>query len=115
MAGGSSTVDPMSTAACPTGLAALDNALGIGGLPRGRIVEIFGPPNCGKTALALQTISHLQQSGGAAAWIDAEHAFDPRFASQLGVDLAGLPGAEPASAGEALGGGRQFAGHGGVG
>jgi recombination protein RecA len=104
----------MSTAACPTGLRALDNALGIGGFPRGRIVEIFGPPNCGKTALALQTIAHLQRSGGAAAWIDAEHAFDPRFAAHLGVDLAGLPVAEPASAEEALEIARQFAASGAV-
>ena len=115
MAGGApSTGDPMSTAACPTGFAALDTALGIGGLPRGHIVEIFGPPNSGKTALALQTIAHLQQSGGAAAWIDAEHAFDPRFASQLGVDLAGLPVAEPGSAEEALEIARQFAASGAV-
>jgi len=104
----------MGTPACPTGFAALDNALGIGGLPRGRIVEIFGPPNCGKTALALQTIAHLQQSGGAAAWIDAEHAFDPRFATQLGVDLAGLPVAEPGSAEEALEIARRFAASGAV-
>ena len=115
MSGGApSTGDPMSTAACPTGFAALDNALGIGGLPRGHIVEIFGPPNSGKTALALQTIAHLQQSGGGAAWIDAEHAFDPRFASQLGVDLARLPVAEPGSAEEALEIARQFAASGAV-
>jgi len=76
--------------------------LGIGGFPRGRIVEIFGPANCGKTALALQSIAHLQQSGGGAAWIDVDHTFDPGFAAQLGVHLAGLPVAEPATAEEAL-------------
>lgn len=86
----------------PTGFAALDQALGIGGFPRGRITEIFGPANCGKTALALQAIAHGQGMGSGAAWIDAEHAFDPGFASRLGVDLARLPVAEPASAEEAM-------------
>jgi len=88
--------------ALPTGFAVLDRALGIGGLPRGRITEIFGPANSGKTALALQAIAHGQGLGSAAAWIDAEHSFDPRFASKLGVDLARLPVAEPGSAEEAL-------------
>jgi recombination protein RecA len=86
----------------PTGFAVLDRALGIGGLPRGRITEVFGPANSGKTALALQAIAHGQRLGSAAAWIDAEHSFDPGFASKLGVDLARLPVAEPASAEEAL-------------
>lgn len=88
--------------ALPTGFAVLDRALGIGGLPRGRISEIFGPANCGKTALALQAIAHGQSLGNAAAWIDAEHAFHPTFASKLGVNLAHMPVAEPASAEEAL-------------
>jgi recombination protein RecA len=92
----------LSTQALPTGFGVLDRALGVGGLPRGRITEIFGPANCGKTALALQAIAYGQQTGSAAAWIDAEHAFDPGFAGRLGVDLARLPVAEPASAEEAL-------------
>ena len=96
---GSST---RNTQALPTGFAVLDRALGIGGLPRGRITEIFGPANCGKTALALQAIAFGQEMGAAAAWIDAEHAFDPGFATRLGVDLARLPVAEPAAAEEAL-------------
>lgn len=90
------------TKALPTGFAVLDRALGVGGLPRGRITEIFGPANCGKTALALQAIAHGQRLGAAAAWIDAEHAFDPGFATRLGVDLVRMPVAEPTSAEEAL-------------
>jgi recombination protein RecA len=86
----------------PTGFAALDRALGIGGLPRGYLTEIFGPPNCGKTALALQLVARGQAAGSAAAWIDAEHAFDPGFAAKLGVDLERLPVAEPNSAEDAL-------------
>ena len=88
--------------ALPTGFAVLDRALGIGGLPRGHITELFGPANCGKTALALQMIAHGQSTGRAAAWIDAERALDPEFAALLGVDLARLPVAEPASAEDAL-------------
>jgi len=80
-----------------TGFASLDKALGIGGLPRGKIVEIFGPASCGKTALALQIAASLQRGGGAAAWIDADHCFDPGFASELGVDLSRLPVAAPDS------------------
>jgi recombination protein RecA len=81
----------------PTGFRSLDKALGIGGLPCGRIVEIFGPPNCGKTALALQIVAHLQSTGGAAAWIDAEHAYSATFAGDLGVDVGRLPVAAPDS------------------
>ena len=88
--------------ALPTGFAALDRALGVGGLPRGRITEIFGPDNCGKTALALHVVAHGQAAGSAAAWIDADHAFDPTFAETFGVDVARLPVAEPASAEDAL-------------
>jgi recombination protein RecA len=92
----------------------LDAALGIGGLPRGRIVEIFGPASCGKTALALQIIAHGQRQGAAAAWIDAERAFDPAFASQLEVDVARLPIARPATAEQALEMARRFASSGAV-
>lgn len=94
--------------ALPTGFTNLDRALGIGGLPRGRISEIFGPAACGKTALALQCVASLQRCGGAAAWIDAEHTFDADFAVQLGVDLAALPVAEPESAEEAMEIARRF-------
>jgi len=90
------------SSALPTGFATLDQALGIGGLPRGRITELFGPPNSGKTALALQAVAHAQGEQFAAAWIDAEHSFDPAFASGLGVDVGRLAVLEPASAEEAL-------------
>ncbi len=74
-------------AAIPTGSLALDAALGIGGVPRGRVVEIFGPESSGKTTLALQIIAEAQAMGGIAAFIDAEHALDPGYASRLGVDI----------------------------
>jgi recombination protein RecA len=74
-------------AAIPTGSLALDAALGIGGVPRGRVVEIFGPESSGKTTLALQIIAEAQAMGGVAAFIDAEHALDPSYASRLGVDI----------------------------
>jgi len=93
--------DRAGAAALPTGFAQLDRALGGGGLPRGRIIEIFGPPSCGKTALALQIVVHVQRAGGAAAWIDAEHAFSPAFAAQLGTDVSRLPVATPDSAEQA--------------
>src|SRR5579875_3423145 len=68
----------------PTGSIALDVALGIGGLPRGRIVEIFGPESSGKTSLALHAVANAQRAGGIAAFIDAEHALDPEYARKLG-------------------------------
>ncbi len=74
-------------AAIPTGSLALDAALGIGGVPRGRIVEIYGPESSGKTTLALQIVAEAQACGGVAAFIDAEHALDPAYASRLGVDI----------------------------
>lgn len=95
-------MDKRWTQPLPTGFSLLDATLGTGGLPRGHIVEIFGPPACGKTALALQCVAHLQHMGAVAAWIDAEHAFEPRFATQLGINLAELPVAEPESAEEAM-------------
>src|SRR5262249_21550538 len=70
----------------PTGSIALDVALGIGGLPRGRIVEIYGPESSGKTSLALHAVANAQKAGGIAAFIDAEHALDPDYAQRLGVD-----------------------------
>ncbi|HEO64221.1 MAG TPA: DNA recombination/repair protein RecA, partial [Candidatus Omnitrophica bacterium] len=76
--------------AIPTGALTLDYALGIGGVPRGRIVEIYGPESGGKTTLALNIISEAQSSGGIAAFIDAEHALDPTYASKIGVNLDDL-------------------------
>ena len=75
----------MRVPAIPTGSLALDAALGIGGVPRGRIVEIYGPESSGKTTLALQIVAEAQRAGGVAAFIDAEHALDPAYASRLGV------------------------------
>jgi len=83
-----------------TGFAALDSATG--GIPRRRITEIFGASASGKTTFALHTVAHLQRNGGTAAWIDAEHAFDPAYASRLGVVVEELPLAQPQSAEQAL-------------
>ena len=85
-----------------SGFAALDAALGTGGFPRGRIVELFGASSTGKTTLALQAIAHAQSDGMTAAWIDAEHAFDPAYAAVLGVAIDRLPVAKPESAEQAL-------------
>jgi recombination protein RecA len=76
--------------AIPTGSLGLDIALGIGGLPKGRIVEIFGPESSGKTTLALHVVAEAQKRGGACAFIDAEHALDPTYAAKLGVNLEDL-------------------------
>ncbi len=73
-----------------TGSLGLDIALGIGGLPRGRVVEIYGPESSGKTTLTLQVIAEAQKAGGTAAFIDAEHALDPQYAQKLGVDISEL-------------------------
>jgi recombination protein RecA len=83
-----------------TGFASLDAAAG--GLPRGRMVEISGASGSGKTTVALHTVARLQQDGGAAAWIDAEHAFDPRYAARLGVVVERMPVAQPETAEQAL-------------
>ena len=79
----------------PTGSISLDHALGVGGLPRGRVVEVFGPESSGKTTIALQAIARAQAAGGAAAFIDAEHALDPTYARKLGVDLDNLLVSQP--------------------
>src|SRR6201988_733279 len=71
----------------PTGSLALDAALGIGGVPRGRVIEIYGPESSGKTTLALTIVLNAQRAGGAAAYIDAEHALDPTWMKRIGVDL----------------------------
>ena len=86
----------------PTGCLALDIALGIGGLPRGRIVEIYGPESSGKTTVALHAIAEIQQMGGIAAFIDAEHALDPVYAKKLGVDLDNLYVSQPDTGEQAL-------------
>ena len=82
-------------AAIPTGALALDVALGIGGLPRGRVVEVFGPESSGKTTVALHAIAEAQKLGGIAAFIDAEHALDPAYAAALGVDVEALLVSQP--------------------
>lgn len=86
----------------PTGSIALDAALGIGGLPRGRIVEIYGPESSGKTTLTLHAIANVQQQGGIAAFIDAEHALDPEYAKKLGVDIDALLVSQPDTGEQAL-------------
>ena len=82
-------------ATIPTGSIALDAALGVGGVPRGRVVEIYGPESSGKTTLALHLIANAQRAGGLAAFIDAEHALDPEYAGKLGVDLDELLVSQP--------------------
>lgn len=86
----------------PTGSLALDLALGIGGLPKGRIVEIYGPESSGKTTLALHVVANAQKAGGVAAFIDAEHALDPEYARRLGVDTDSLIVSQPDNGEQAL-------------
>ncbi len=88
--------------AVPTGSLGLDLALGIGGLPRGRVVEIYGPESSGKTTLTLQVIAEAQKLGGTAAFIDAEHALDPAYAKKLGVNIDDLLVSQPDSGEQAL-------------
>ena len=85
-----------------TGALSLDIALGIGGLPRGRIVEIYGPESSGKSTLATHVVANAQKNGGIAAYIDAEHAFDPSYATKIGVNLDDLLVSQPSSGEEAL-------------
>ena len=86
----------------PTGILPVDVALGIGGFPRGRIVEVFGPEGSGKTTLALHAIAEAQKAGGVAAFIDAEHALDPRLAATLGVQVEKLYLSQPDSGEQGL-------------
>ena len=88
--------------AIPTGALSLDIALGIGGVPRGRIIEVFGPESSGKTTLALHIIAEAQKMGGEAAFIDAEHALDPVYARKLGVDIDNLIVSQPDTGEQAL-------------
>ena len=92
----------MEVEAIPTGALSLDIALGIGGVPRGRIIEVFGPESSGKTTLALHVIAEAQKMGGEAAFIDAEHALDPVYARKLGVDIDNLIVSQPDTGEQAL-------------
>ena len=97
---GDRVVEPVE--AIPTGSLMLDIALGIGGLPKGRVVEIYGPESSGKTTLTLQTIAECQKAGGTCAFIDAEHALDPVYAQKLGVNLDELYLSQPDTGEQAL-------------
>ncbi len=94
--------EPLKVAAISTGSLALDMALGVGGVPRGRVIEVYGPEASGKTTLALQIISNAQKAGGLAAFVDAEHALDLDYAKRLGVDTESLLIHQPDSAEQAL-------------
>ena len=98
--GGKDAVAPIP--AISTGSISLDWALGVGGLPRGRVIEIFGPESSGKTTLALQTIAQAQKLGGVAAFVDAEHALDAQYSQKLGVDLDNLLVSQPDNGEQAL-------------
>jgi recombination protein RecA len=98
--GGTGVLEPIS--AIPTGALELDHALGIGGVPRGRVIEIFGPESSGKTTLALHIIAEAQRLGGAAAFVDAEHALDPRYAEAVGVSIDDLLISQPDTGEQAL-------------
>jgi len=97
---GSRNVLPVTV--IPSGSISLDAALGVGGFPRGRVIEVFGPESSGKTTLALQVIAQAQKVGGAAAFIDAEHALDPGYARKLGVDVDNLIVSQPDCGEQAL-------------
>src|SRR5579872_550685 len=88
--------------AVPTGSLGLDLALGVGGLPRGRVVEIYGPESSGKTTLTLQVVAQVQRRGGTAAFVDAEHALDPAYAGKLGVNVEDLLVSQPDTGEQAL-------------
>ncbi len=94
--------EPQRVASISTGALALDLALGVGGVPRGRIIEIFGPESSGKTTLALHIIAEAQRAGGLAAFVDAEHALDPTYAQAIGVDLENLYFSQPDNGEQAL-------------
>jgi recombination protein RecA len=97
---GDHAVEPLE--AISTGSISLDNALGIGGLPKGRVIEIYGPESSGKTTLAIHAIANSQRAGGIAVFIDAEHAFDNSYAGKLGVDLENLLISQPDNGEQAL-------------
>jgi len=97
---GSGAVVPVSVIS--TGSISIDTALGVGGVPRGRVVEVFGPESSGKTTIALQVVAEAQRAGGSAAFIDAEHALDPAYARKLGVDVDNLLVSQPDCGEQAL-------------
>ncbi len=92
----------MNVEVIPSGALSLDIALGVGGVPRGRVIEVFGPESSGKTTVALHIIAEAQKSGGTAAFIDAEHALDPAYAKNLGVDIENLLVSQPDTGEQAL-------------
>jgi recombination protein RecA len=97
---GADNVVPVSVIS--SGCLSLDSAMGVGGFPRGRVIEVFGPESSGKTTLALQVIAQAQKNGGAAAFVDAEHALDPIYARKLGVDIDNLLVSQPDTGEQAL-------------
>jgi recombination protein RecA len=94
--------EALGIASIPTGSLAVDSAIGVGGFPRGRVVEVYGPESSGKTTLALSVVGQAQRRGGIAAYIDAEHALDAEYASKLGVDIDNLLVSQPDSGEQAL-------------
>ena len=92
----------MNVATIPTGSLSLDLALGLGGLPKGRIIEIYGPESSGKTTVALHVVAEVQKTGGIAAFIDAEHALDPSYARKIGVQIEDLYISQPDNGEQAL-------------
>ena len=92
----------MDVEAISTGALAVDLALGIGGLPRGRVVEIFGPESSGKSTMAMHVVAEAQRNGGVCAYVDAEHAMDPAYASNIGVDIDELLISQPDTGEQAL-------------
>lgn len=95
-------VKKVDVASIPTGSISLDIALGIGGVPRGRIIEIYGPESSGKTTLSLHIAANAQKAGGTVAFVDAEHAMDPSYAKKIGVDISELLISQPDSGEQAL-------------
>src|SRR6266498_3702597 len=95
-------LEPTGITSISTGSISFDSALGVGGFPRGRVIEIFGPEASGKTTVALHAVAEAQKVGGVAAFIDAEHALDPAWAKRIGVDLEGLLISQPSCAEDAL-------------
>ena len=94
--------DHMQVEAVPTGSLSLDIALGVGGVPKGRIIEIYGPESSGKTTVALHVVAEVQKRGGIAGFIDAEHALDPVYAQHIGVDIDNLYISQPDNGEQAL-------------
>ncbi len=94
--------DKLVTESIPTGSVALDIALGVGGIPKGRIIEVYGPESSGKTTLSLHLVAEAQKLGGICAFVDAEHALDPEYAKNLGVDIDSLLVSQPSTGEEAL-------------